>query len=252
MKIGKHDEVGEGAKETPTRYKVGYGKPPKNTQFKKGRSGNPAGRPKGSKNKLPDIEVPALKDIVLKEAYRKIDVRDGNETITVPMAEAVIRATAVKAAKGYVGSARLFTEMLNEVEAAESALKFEAFKTFADYKRNAENELARRQKLGIVDDGKTILPHPDDVIINPRTTEARIAGPMTEDEWDTFAEFAQQKETLLELLPDLEAQLKRSRNKDTKAFLREDLAQIDRRLKLINECVPNAWIERERKHWTSE
>jgi hypothetical protein len=27
-------------------YEVGYGKPPQSTQFKKGKSGNPKGRPK--------------------------------------------------------------------------------------------------------------------------------------------------------------------------------------------------------------
>jgi hypothetical protein len=36
--------------ETPNDYEVGYGKPPKNTQFQKGVSGNPKGRPKNSLN----------------------------------------------------------------------------------------------------------------------------------------------------------------------------------------------------------
>jgi hypothetical protein len=34
----------------PEEYKVGRGKPPKHTQFPKDRSGNPKGRPKGSRN----------------------------------------------------------------------------------------------------------------------------------------------------------------------------------------------------------
>lgn len=31
-------------------YEIGYGKPPKEYQFKKGQSGNKKGRPKNSKN----------------------------------------------------------------------------------------------------------------------------------------------------------------------------------------------------------
>jgi hypothetical protein len=31
-------------------YQVGYGKPPKDTRFKKGQSGNPRGRAPGAKN----------------------------------------------------------------------------------------------------------------------------------------------------------------------------------------------------------
>lgn len=36
--------------ETPSDYEVGYRKPPKSTQFRKGQSGNPKGRPKQVKN----------------------------------------------------------------------------------------------------------------------------------------------------------------------------------------------------------
>lgn len=38
-------------------YDVGYGRPPKATQFKKGQSGNPRGRSKGARNLKTDVKA---------------------------------------------------------------------------------------------------------------------------------------------------------------------------------------------------
>jgi hypothetical protein len=38
-------------------YEIGYGKPPRNTRFKPGQSGNPKGRPKGLRNFATDLKA---------------------------------------------------------------------------------------------------------------------------------------------------------------------------------------------------
>ncbi len=45
---------------------VGYGKPPKATRFKKGQSGNPKGRPKGSRNFSTDVKATLEAPVQLK------------------------------------------------------------------------------------------------------------------------------------------------------------------------------------------
>jgi hypothetical protein len=70
-------------------YEVGYGKPPKHGQFKKGQSGNPKGRPKGSKNFKADLEAELKEQIPLKESGTSQKVTKQRALIKMIIASAI-------------------------------------------------------------------------------------------------------------------------------------------------------------------
>jgi len=76
-----------------TAYKVGYGKPPKATQFKPGRSGNPKGRPRGRLNLATDLA---------EELSERITVREDGRPRRVSKQRALIKSLMAKALQGDV------------------------------------------------------------------------------------------------------------------------------------------------------
>jgi len=162
-------------------YDVGYGKPPETTRFQPGQSGNPRGRPKGAKNKRPGLHEERLKDIILDEAYRGIAVREGDKTVKIPMAQAIVRSMAVNAVKGQHRAQRLFSELLAATETSRRILNDRWLETAIDYKLDWDKELRRRDALGITDLPEPI-PHPDHVKIDFIEGTARVVGPMTKEE----------------------------------------------------------------------
>ncbi|MCF1709467.1 DUF5681 domain-containing protein [Tabrizicola sp. J26] len=178
-----------------TDYEVGYARPPRNTQFQKGKSGNPRGRPKGARNRLPALNEERMKAIILEEAYRTITVRDGLRNVTVPIARAVLRSLAVNAVKGQHRAQRLFAELLSGVETSNKALHDAWFSSALDYKIAWEAELARRDRRGITDLAPP-LPHPDHMVIDMNRGTIVIYGPKTREEKEhydrAFAELRRQ------------------------------------------------------------
>lgn len=93
------------------RYEVGFGKPPKHAQFKKGQSGNPNGRPKRSESRQ------ASRSIVMAEAMAPITVKiNGRVTNTtkfkVMISQMMNRASAgeYKAVQTLLAFARQFPQ----------------------------------------------------------------------------------------------------------------------------------------------
>ncbi len=162
-------------------YEVGYGKPPADTRFRKGQSGNPRGRPKGARNKLPALNEERMKTIILQEAYRTITVREGLRNITVPIAQAVLRSLAVNAVKGQHRSQRLFAELLSAVETSNKELHDAWFSTALDYKIAWDAELQRRDRAHITHLPPP-LPHPDHLQIDMTRGTVLIKGPATKQE----------------------------------------------------------------------
>jgi len=86
-------------------YEVGYGKPPKATQFQKGRSGNPKGRPKGSQNKG---------SIVRNIMDRKVTVRENGKERKITVFEALVEKMVAKALNGSMNDQIKLVQMVEK------------------------------------------------------------------------------------------------------------------------------------------
>lgn len=84
-------------------YEVGYGKPPKKHRFKKGKSGNVHGRPKGTKNFLTDLR---------EELNEMITIREGGKTKRVSKQRAFIKSLLADGVKGKPRSTTSLTNMV--------------------------------------------------------------------------------------------------------------------------------------------
>lgn len=179
----------------PVPYDVGYGKPPAERRFKKGQSGNPGGRPRGARNKVPrsrtlEVGTQPANQMLLEEAYRTIAVREGEKIVELPVIKAVFRSMGVSAMKGNRLAQATMAELVREIEEEDRKTRTSHFETACDYKWGWEQAIEHARQHGLPEPAP--LPHPSDVIIDVRNSEVRYEGPITPEEkkhWDRLLEF---------------------------------------------------------------
>jgi hypothetical protein len=174
----------------------------------------------GSRNK--PLGTDRLREIILAEAYRSIKVNEGKRQISVPMVTAVMRTVAVNAARGQVRSQQLFSKLLSDAEQARRLQIDRLFDKALKYKVEWEEELDRRERLGIT--GPEPIPHPDDVQVNFVTGEVRFTGPMTrreKAELDHWYDRVEQADSNIERLT---AQLEKIRSKKVRDYAEAEIA----------------------------
>ncbi|RXG85154.1 DUF5681 domain-containing protein [Bradyrhizobium zhanjiangense] len=123
--------------------RVGYGRPPREHQFKPGQSGNKNGRPKGSKNEA---------TIINELLNRKIDIRQNGRLRKITVLEGILTRFADDALKGKDKSAAFLLNRKQLIESSEQpatplldiddrkVLEFYAAQLCAQFKKQGESE----------------------------------------------------------------------------------------------------------------
>jgi hypothetical protein len=96
-------DVRRPTKPSGAAYTVGYGRPPKRSQFKPGKSGNPRGRPKGSRS-LGAV----LEDVV----RQRVTVTENGKSRSIPLLDVILRRLAADAARSDAAAMRLLMSLL--------------------------------------------------------------------------------------------------------------------------------------------
>lgn len=116
---------------------MGYSKPPVRTRFRKGQSGNPGGRPRG-------MTAGRANALVLKEAYRMLSVKTGDNITKIPAFQAILRSLVALPAKGNGPAQRAVMETVQAIEREAAAQAAAETKDKANERPMSDIEVARR------------------------------------------------------------------------------------------------------------
>jgi Family of unknown function (DUF5681) len=204
-------------------YEIGFRKPPAKSRFKPGSSGNPKGRPRGSKNKTSLKEETKLSDIIFEIANQKISVQEKDKKVNITMAEAMVRSLAIKAVKGDTRSQRIFLNLKDKVDEKREKEITDTVDVAFKYKTFWEKTLEQWKLHNIVRDDP--IPHPDDIIVDMQTGSIHMEGPMDHKEKDKWDDMVKKFADLENNIIHLQEYLNNPKNKKNRELIESDLKE---------------------------
>jgi hypothetical protein len=173
-------------------------KPGASTQFKKGQSGNPKGRPR--KNQSSGGRLPTeLAELVKSETERLLTLTDAGKPVTMSALQAVLRATVVSAARGNPHAQRTVLQLAGAAQAQAARAKSDEYQAAILLKIQLDHErdvwLARGRS-------ETDMPrHSSDIEINLETLEVKYFLLFTREEIEGRRRAIELRDYLLQELP---------------------------------------------------
>lgn len=126
------------------KYEVGYSKPPQNTRFQKGQSGNPSGRPKGSKNIRKPFMTSDLNDIIFKEFNTPIIAHINGNQVEISKIEAIMSQLANQGASGDLKAINKSIEIMKFLTKADDRENGLLYSHYMEISNQNRKEIAKR------------------------------------------------------------------------------------------------------------
>jgi len=205
-------------------YKVGYGKPPVEHQFKNGHTRNPKGRPRKNRSTPPEDQV---KKLISQRVRQRITITENGSKKEITLLGAAIGQAFLQAASGKPWAVKLVIKLVETIEARERIEYWDYFRSLVGYKAHCE-------ATGFVPGEGSIYPDPRDIELDMRLGVGWINGPMSPNEIKLFEEVVSNRDAWIE---DYEEAL-RDHLENPSTTPAEDVARSLDMVRRLNNLLP--------------
>ncbi|MBM3346961.1 MAG: hypothetical protein FJY55_10790 [Betaproteobacteria bacterium] len=123
-----------------------------------------------------------------KELYRLVTLRENGQLIEMSALQAASRSLLTEAIKGKRLSQKYVLELARQAERELVEIEAERYARLVALRRQGEERLADHRHRGL--SPPVLLPHPDDIVIDPFQYKAVVIGPETPEQARVYADIA--------------------------------------------------------------